>query len=48
MEQSEQSEEQRSAVSKLRRSVVLSIAEREVRKAERLPVEKPATGDSAA
>lgn len=47
VERAEQSEEQqRSAVRGLRRSVVLTIAEREVRKAQQLSPET--AGDSAA
>lgn len=46
VERAEQSEEQRSAVRGLRRSVVLTIAEREVRKAQQLSPEM--AGDSGA
>jgi hypothetical protein len=46
VERAEQSEEQRSAMRGLRRSVVLTIAEREVRKAQQLSPET--AGDSAA
>ena len=44
--QSEESADQESAVRGLRRSVVLTIAERELRNSD--PVEKPASEDSAA
>jgi hypothetical protein len=46
VERAEQSEEQRAAMRGLRRSVVLTIAEREVRKAQQLSPET--AGDSAA